>query len=64
MLDCIEQGLAAGGSGSQDAWDVIATADLGYCEIFDFKCAATRTCDAWVTGGPITDQNESKLVGK
>jgi hypothetical protein len=25
---------------------------LGYCEIFDFKCAASRTCDAWVVGGP------------
>jgi hypothetical protein len=51
---CIEQGLAAGGSGSQDAWDVVNQADLGYCEMFDFKCAATRTCDAWVTGGPVT----------
>jgi hypothetical protein len=27
---------------------------LGYCEAFDFKCAASRTCDAWVVGGPIT----------
>jgi hypothetical protein len=52
---CIETGLAAGGSGAQDAWDTVNTANLGYCEMFDFKCAATRTCDAWVTGGPITN---------
>jgi hypothetical protein len=31
-------------------------ADLGYCEIFDFKCAASRTCDAWVVGGPNTGE--------
>ena len=45
MLDCIEKGI--GGEG--DAEEVIEKADLGYCEIFDFKCAASRTCDAWVT---------------
>jgi hypothetical protein len=44
MLDCIEKGI--GGEG--DAEEVIDKADLGYCEIFDFKCAASRTCDAWV----------------
>lgn len=53
--NCIDQGLAAGGSGAQAGWDTIARADLGYCEMWDFKCAATRTCDAWVTGGPVTD---------
>lgn len=52
---CIEEGLAQGGSGAQDAWDTVNKADLGYCEMFDFKCAATRTCDAWVTGGPVTE---------
>jgi len=50
MLDCIEQGL-----GEPDAWEVIDAGDLGYCEIWDFKCASKRTCSAWVTGGPITD---------
>ena len=32
-----------------------------------FKCASRRTCDAWVTGGPLTDSkqvNESKDIGK
>ena len=45
MLDCIEKGI--GGEG--DAEEFIEKGDLGYCEIFDFKCAASRTCDAWVT---------------
>jgi hypothetical protein len=30
---------------------VIDAGDLGYCEIFDFKCASSRTCSAWVAGG-------------
>jgi hypothetical protein len=51
---CIEQGLAAGGS-TGDEWDTVDAGQLGYCEAFDFKCAANRTCDAWVGGGPITD---------
>jgi hypothetical protein len=55
ILGCIDSAIAAGGSGTTDAWDVINQADLGYCEVWDFKCAATRTCDAWITGGPITD---------
>ena len=55
ILACIDTGLAAGGSGEADAWDTVAAGDLGYCEAFDFKCASSRTCDAWITGGPITD---------
>ena len=57
MLDCIESGISAGDSGQQNAWDAIDTAELGYCEAFDFKCAASRTCSAWVVGGPITEEN-------
>lgn len=51
---CIEQGLALGGR-TGDEWDTVAAGELGYCEAFDFKCAADRTCDAWIGGGPITD---------
>ena len=50
ILDCI-----AGGINDVNEWDTIDAGDLGYCEAFDFKCAANRTCDAWVTGGPIVD---------
>jgi len=42
ILDCIAQGLGA------DPLDTIQAGDLGYCEIFDFKCASSRTCNAWV----------------
>ena len=38
------------------AEDIVVKANLGYCELFDFKCAGTRTCDAWITNGPITDK--------
>jgi hypothetical protein len=53
-LDCIETGLSEGGSGEQSAWDSIEQAELGYCTALDFKCAASRTCNAWAAGGPIT----------
>jgi hypothetical protein len=55
MRSCISAGIEQGGSSEQNAWDAIDAAELGYCEAFDFKCAASRTCDAWVTGGPVTD---------
>jgi starvation-inducible DNA-binding protein len=54
-LDCIETGIADGGSGEQSAWDAIDQAELGYCTALDFKCAASRTCNAWAAGGPITE---------
>jgi pSer/pThr/pTyr-binding forkhead associated (FHA) protein len=28
-------------------------ANLGFCELFWFKCAGDRTCDAWLMGGPL-----------
>ena len=55
ILNCIDTGLAAGGSGTADAWATIDAGDLGYCEAWDFKCASARTCDAWISGGPIVD---------
>lgn len=54
ILSCIEGGL--GNEAGNAAWDVIDAGDLGYCESFDFKCAAGRTCDAWIVGGPITEE--------
>jgi hypothetical protein len=52
MLNCIQLGLA---SEMEDAKDIINLADLGYCELYDFKCAGSRTCDAWISGGPLKD---------
>ena len=37
---------------------VMDLANLGYCQLFKFKCAGARTCDAWVHGGPIVDGEE------
>lgn len=53
-LDCIAQGID--GSNPEDAAGVIDAGDLGYCKFLKFKCASQRTCDAWVTGGPLTDE--------
>lgn len=58
MLDCIANGI-----NDKNEWDTIDAGDLGYCEAFDFKCASSRTCDAWVVGGPITDENMGYDVG-
>ena len=56
MMECIEEGLAP--DRMKDAMEVVDAGDLGFCEIFDFKCAAKRTCAAWIVGGPITDDME------
>lgn len=56
MKECIAQGLEQGDPNAQDSWDVVAAGDLGYCQALDFKCAASRTCDAWIVGGPVTDE--------
>ena len=56
MLECIAGGLQEGDKNVQDSYDVVVAGDLGYCEALDFKCAASRTCDAWIAGGPVTDE--------
>lgn len=58
-LDCIAKGIGDD-EGSEDPHDVINAGKLGYCRFLKFKCAAKRTCDAWVVGGPITDSKKSK----
>jgi hypothetical protein len=55
MLECISSGIEQGGSSAKDADSAIDQAELGYCEALDFKCAASRTCNAWAVGGPITE---------
>ena len=55
MLECISKGIGDEG----DAEEFIEKADLGYCEIFDFKCAASRTCDAWVAESDEGDDYEA-----
>ena len=54
MRQCIEKGIASESILEEDiAIEIVDNANLGYCELFDFKCAGDRTCDAWITGGPI-----------
>jgi hypothetical protein len=52
-LDCIAQGIGSE-QGAEDP--TIEAGDLGYCRFLKFKCASRRTCDAWVTGGPLVDK--------
>jgi hypothetical protein len=52
-LDCIAQGIGSD-QGAEDP--TIDAGDLGYCRFLKFKCASRRTCDAWVTGGPLVDK--------
>jgi hypothetical protein len=58
ILDCIAEGIDGD---TEDPYDVIDAGDLGYCRIFKFKCAAARTCSAWITGGPLTDEAPKEL---
>ena len=62
MQDCIAKGLQEGDENVSASYDVVAAGDLGYCEALDFKCAAARTCDAWIAGGPVTDETGKNTV--
>jgi len=56
MMQCIKDGLEKGKSSPNELdYDeqFIEAADLGFCELFHFTCAALRTCDAWKSGGSI-----------
>lgn len=60
MKQCIEKGIASTSILEDDiSKEIVQEANLGYCELFDFKCAGDRTCDAWITGGPLTDEVKS-----
>lgn len=52
MQDCIAKGI--GGESGSDPYDTVDAGELGYCKFLKFKCAAKRTCSAWVEGGPVT----------
>jgi hypothetical protein len=51
ICNCIVKGINE--DKAADPRDVLELANLGYCQLFKFKCAAERTCDAWLHGGPI-----------
>ena len=67
MMDCIVSGIQGEESDNETyANEVVDGAKLGYCELFEFKCAADRTCSAWLVGGPITkpmtDKEKKTLI--
>lgn len=61
MLGCIQDHLGLDDdytkAGAKEMADnrarTLEAADLGYCQLFAFKCAADRVCQAWLYGGPI-----------
>jgi len=55
MRKCIEDGIKETPDGG--AMATIEKADLGYCTLLHFKCAGTRTCDAWLTDGPLDNKD-------
>lgn len=70
MLACIQEGLGLDEDYESDDDEredeveerdlnrasTLEAADLGYCQLFGFKCAASRTCSAWLVGGPISKE--------
>ena len=61
MMDCIVNGIKGEESDNETyASEVVDGASLGYCELFEFKCAADRVCSAWLLGGPVTKSMTEK----
>jgi hypothetical protein len=58
MMECILGGLEKDEKADELSYDenFVKAANLGYCDLFQFTCAAARTCDAWKSGGPITKE--------
>jgi hypothetical protein len=59
MWSCIEAGI----KGDEPAVDGMATihkADVGYCNFLHFKCAGTRSCKSWISGGAIDDKDRTE----
>ena len=59
MRRCIESGIQ-GDEKHIDAAATINLSDLGYCNFLHFKCAGSRSCAAFVVGGPITEKDRGQ----
>jgi hypothetical protein len=59
MWACIESGIQ-GDEKEADAMATIHKADLGYCNFLHFKCAGTRSCTAWVSGGAVDNKDRTQ----
>jgi hypothetical protein len=51
IMKKMAEGLGPAGEKIQDL------ANLGFCELFEFKCAGDRTCNKWLVNGPITEKS-------
>lgn len=58
MRSCIENGIDRDEDGV-DGMATIEKADIGYCNFLHFKCAGSRTCDAWIANGPIDNKDRT-----
>jgi len=58
IMKKIEDGLGPAGD------KVNELANLGFCEIWEFKCAAERTCNVWLVNGPIKEQKGTEARKK
>jgi len=59
MRECISNGIKGDESGV-DAWASVNVANLGYCNFLHFKCAGSRSCKAWITGGPVYNKDRTE----
>lgn len=50
MKNCMSSNIGDGDDGGEAVVDL---AELGYCELLEFKCAGSRSCSAWLVNGPI-----------
>ena len=54
VMKKMAEGLGPAGEKIQDL------ANLGFCELFEFKCAGDRTCNKWLVNGPITEETKAQ----
>lgn len=59
MRSCMKSGIQ-GTEKSVDAMASIEKADLGYCNFHSFKCAGSRSCTSWITGGSIDNKDRTQ----
>lgn len=57
MINAMAQALGPVGD------KIVKKTNLGFCELFDFKCAGERTCDAWLMNGPIKEDAPVNSAG-
>lgn len=57
MIKCMSDGIKQGEKEDGGAEETVKLANLGYCTLFHFKCAGSRTCDAWLTNGPLDNKD-------